>query len=63
MKKYRTKITRVDIDTGEDITESKDIYNYYKVAQAVKYENISSNEVNKILIIKYKHNGQTEIKF
>ena len=61
---YTTSTDRIDIETGE-IIENLNIITteYILIGKSEKYERISKNKINKRLILKYKHNGQTTIKF
>lgn len=61
---YTTSADRIDIDTGEIITNMSIIANEYTlVDRKEKYEKINKNKINKRLILIYKHNGQLTIKF
>lgn len=61
---YTTTTDRIDIDTGEIIENPKVITSeYILIGKSEKYEKISENKINKRLIIKYKHNGQTNLNF
>ena len=55
---------RIDIDTGE-ILENLNIISreYVLIGKSERYEKINKNKINKRLILKYKHNGQTAINF
>lgn len=61
---YTTTTDRIDIETGE-IIENLNIITteYILIGKSEKYEKINKNRINKRLILKYKHNGQTTIKF
>ena len=61
---YTTSTDRIDIETGE-IIENLNIITteYILIGKSEKYEKLNKNKINKRLILKYKHNGQTTIKF
>ena len=61
---FTTSTDRIDVDTGE-ILENLNIITaeYILIGKSEKYEKINKNKINKRLILKYKHNGQTAINF
>lgn len=62
--KYKTTTTRIDIDTGEILENTNIIASEYtRIGKEEKYKKLSEKEIEKILTIKYKHNGQTAINF
>ena len=61
---YTTTTDRIDIETGE-IIENLNIITteYILIGKSEKYERINKNKINKRLILKYKHNGQSSLNF
>ena len=60
--RFICKTTLVDVETGEELREGQ-LNCYYKVDTEIKYNKESDIYIKKIIIIKYKHNGQQEIEF
>ena len=61
---YTTSTDRIDIETGEILTNMSIISNEYTLVDKFeKYEKINKNKINKRLILKYKHNGQLTFNF
>lgn len=61
---YTTTTDRIDIETGEILVNLNVIAKeYILIGKLEKYKKINKNKINKRLILKYKHNGQTTIKF
>lgn len=61
-KIYETTLDRIDIDTGEILSSNIVANEYIEVDRIINYKEIGKNKINKRLIIKYKHNGQTTLK-
>lgn len=62
-KIYETALDKIDVETGEILSSNIVTTEYVEVSREVSYKEIGKNKIRKRLIIKYKHNGQTVIKF
>ena len=62
-KIFETALDRIDVETGEILSSNIAAKEYVEINREVSYKEIGKNKIRKRLIIKYKHNGQTVIKF